>query len=334
MNIQRWIGRREPDWKQFDQLLKQVERKGLRSLRAADIKRLASLYRSISADLARIKTTQVSQTLSHDLQMLTSRGYSQIYQGSRRQEWQTVIDFYRWGFPATVQRNVGYVALATVIFLIGGLIAWWFCWQDPSFMQLLVPQRLIAKVRDQHELWMGSIVGIEPFASSLIMTNNLSVAFLAIFSGVGMFLPQVPVITPPGAFTAYLLLTNGLSIGAIATLVSQNRLAYPFWAFVFPHGALELPAIFLAGGAGLLLARAIWFPGRYRRVDALRYYGLQAAQLVCGIVPMLVMAGAIEGFFSPSPLVPEPLKYLVGMILFGLLVTYCSRRRITKAPLI
>jgi len=268
------------------------------------------------------------------LQTLMSRGYSQIYQGSRRQEWQAVIDFYRWGFPATVQRNAGCIALATIIFLIGGLIAWWFCWQDPSFMQLLVPQELIKKVRDQHELWMGAIVGVEPFASSLLMTNNLSVAFLAIFSGVGMFLPQVPVVTPPGVFTVYLLLTNGLSIGAIATLVSQNHLAYPFWAFVFPHGSLELPAIFFAGGGGLLLARAIWFPGQYRRVDALRYYGLQTAQLVCGIVPMLVIAGAIEGFFSPSPSIPAPLKYLVGMTLFGLLVAYFSLRKITEAPLI
>lgn len=114
---------------------------------------------------------------------------------------------------------------------------------------------------------------------------------------------------------------------AIAALVGQNNLAYPFWAFVFPHGSLELPAIFLAGGAGLLIAKAILFPGRYLRIDALKINGLQAAQLVFGIVPMLVIAGAIEGFFSPSPIVPEPVKYMVGMVLFWLLFIYCGRNR-------
>ena len=136
-----------------------------------------------------------------------------------------------------------------------------------------------------------------------------------------------------GIYTVYLLAFNGLSIGAIATLVGQNNLAYPFWAFVLPHGSLELPAIFFAGGAGLLLARAILFPGKYRRVDALKLYGSQAVQLVYGIVPMLIIAGTIEGFFSPSPAIPSLLKYLVGIGLFVLLVMYClnqgSRKKVS-----
>jgi uncharacterized membrane protein SpoIIM required for sporulation len=327
MNIQRWIARREPDWKQLDSLLQRVERRGLKALGADEIKLLASLYRSVSADLARIRTTEVSQTLKQDLQALTSRAYNQVYQGSRRQEWQAAKDFALWGFPAAVQRNVGYIALATALFVLGGIIAWWFSWQDPAFMTLLLPSELIEKVRDRGELWMGSIVGIEPLASSGIMINNISVSFAAIFGGIMMFVPQVPIITPPGVFTAYLLFNNGILIGAIATLVQQNNLAFPFWAFVFPHGSLELPAIFLAGGAGLLLARAILLPGQLRRVDALRYYGLEAAQLVFGVVPMLVAAGIIEGFFSPNPAIPDSVKYLAGIALFTLLVLYCHRTR-------
>lgn len=317
MNIQRWIARREPNWKRLDSLLSQVEKKGLKSLRSLQIRELASLYRSVSADLARARTNQVGNTLVQDLQRLTSRSYSQIYQGSRRQEWQEVVEFCRWGFPAVVQQTWGYIAVATAIFMLGALIAWWFSWQDPVFMSLIVPESLIVKVRDRHELWMGSIVGIEPLASTGIMINNLKVSFAAVAGGI-----------TAGAFTLYILIFNGLNIGAIGTLVGQNNLAYPFWAFVFPHGSLELPAIFLAGGAGLLIGRALLFPGKYRRMDALKFYGSQAAQLVFGIVPMLIIAGTIEGFFSPSPVVPEPFKYLVGILLFTLLVIYCSRQRL------
>ncbi|HEY9853072.1 MAG TPA: stage II sporulation protein M [Leptolyngbyaceae cyanobacterium] len=314
MNIQRWIARREPNWKRLDALLKKIEEKGLRSLKGAEISELAGLYRSVSADLARARTQQVGNTLLKDLQILTSRGYNLIYQGSHRQEWQGVINFYLWGFPKIVQETSGYIAIATTIFLLGGLIAWWFTWQDPVFLSLMIPEWLIEKVRDRNELWMGSIVGIEPLASSSITINNIKVSFAAVAGGI-----------TAGAFTVYILFNNGLHIGAVATLVGQNKLAYPFWAFVFPHGSLELPAIFFAGAAGILIGRAILFPGKYKRAEALKVYGSQAAQLVFGIVPMLVIAGTIEGFFSPSPLIPEFIKYFVGTGLFVLLIIYCRR---------
>lgn len=316
MNIQRWIARRELNWQRLDALLRQIEKKGLKSLQAAEIRELASLYRSVGADLARARTQQIGNTLIQSLQSLTTRAYTQIYQGSRRQEWRAILKFYRWGLPDVVQKTFAYIAAATALFLLGALVAWWYSWQNPSFMSLIVPESLINKVRDEHKLWMGSIVGVEPLASSSIMINNLSVSFGAVAGGITF-----------GASTAYLMIFNGLLIGAVGTLVSQNNLAYPFWAFVLPHGSLELPAIFFAGGAGFLLARAILFPGKYRRGDALKFYGSQAVQLVFGIVPMLIIAGAIEGFFSPNPSVPDAIKYLVGMGLFVLLVMYCSRKQ-------
>jgi uncharacterized membrane protein SpoIIM required for sporulation len=163
---------------------------------------------------------------------------------------------------------------------------------------------------------MGSILDYQPVASSGIMVNNMLVAFRVVSGGI-----------TGGLFTAFSLAFNGLFMGAIATLVGQHNLAYPFWAFVFPHGSLELPAIFLAGGAGFLIARGLLFPGNYRRVDSLKIYGFQAAQLVFGIVPMLFIAGIIEGFFSPVPQIPEPIKYLTGILLLTLLVVYCTRDR-------
>jgi uncharacterized membrane protein SpoIIM required for sporulation len=317
MNVQRWISRRETNWKRFDELLKQIEKKGLKSLQANEIKELASLYRSVSADLARSRTQQLGSTIVQNLQSLTSRGYNQIYQGSRRQEWQAAAEFYLWGLPAAIQQAWGYIALAAGIFWLGAAIAWWYAWQDPAFLSLIVPEDLIRMVRDEHKLWMGSIVGMEPLASSSIAINNLSVSFGAVAGGI-----------LAGTYTTFLLFYNGLIIGAIATLVGQNHLAYPFWAFVFPHGALELPAIFFAGGAGLLIARALLFPGRYSRRDAFKYYGFQASQLVLGIIPMLLIAGTIEGFFSPSPLVPDLFKYTVGMGLLALLIRYCQRQKV------
>jgi uncharacterized membrane protein SpoIIM required for sporulation len=314
MNLKRWIARREANWQRLETLLKQVERRGLRSLQTADVKTLASLYRSVTADLARARTYQAGETLIHDLQQLTARAYTQIYQGARRQEWQRILYFYQTELPQVLRTTWPYIAIATTLFAVGGLIGWWYAWQDPKFLALVVPPSLIHQVQDEGELWMGSILGLEPVASSSIMVNNLAVSFKTIAGGMLL-----------GLGTIYILFLNGVLIGAIATLVGQNGLAFPFWAFVFPHGSLELPAIFLAGGSGFLIARAVLLPGRYRRIDALRYYGLLAAKLVYGLIPMLIIAGVIEGFFSPSPLFPALLKYIVGIGLLALFLLYCSR---------
>jgi uncharacterized membrane protein SpoIIM required for sporulation len=314
MNIQRWIARREANWQRLDALLKKLETKGLKALSAREITELASLYRSVSGDLARAKTQKVGAILTQDLQNLTSRSYVKIYQGSRRQEWQKVKDFYLGGFPEIVRETFPYTLVATIIFLVPGLIAWWYAWQDPVFLSLLVPAELITMVRDEHKLWMGSIVGVEPLASSNIMINNLGVSFNAVGGGI-----------TAGLLTVYILAFNGLHIGAIATLVAQNHLAFPFWAFVLPHGSLELPAIFLSGGAGLLIARGLILPDQYKRLDSLKYYSIKAAQLVLGIIPMLILAGIIEGFFSPSPWIPDIFKYAFGIGLFSLLLLYCRQ---------
>ncbi|WP_310481581.1 stage II sporulation protein M [Chamaesiphon sp. VAR_48_metabat_403] len=322
MNIQRWIARRQGKWQELDKLLLRAQQRGIKSLNAKEIATLASLYRSVAADLARANTNQIGQTIVQELQALTTRGYSQIYRGSRRQELRGAIDFYLWKLPQVLRETWGYTAIAFAIFLIGGLIAWWFAWQDASFMSLVVPQSMIEKVRDRNQLWMGSIIGTEPFAASSIAINNLSVAFRMVAGGI-----------LAGFWTIYALFYNGVLIGAVATLVGQNGLAYPFWAFVFPHGALELPAIFIAGGGGLLIARGLLFPGRHRRRDALRIYGGQAAQLVMGIFPMLLIAGAIEGFFSPQEFIPSPFKYLAGTGLFILLILYTLRRDVPEERL-
>lgn len=318
MNLQRWINRKEPLWKELEALLQKIDKQGFKSLSATEIRSLSSLYRTVSADLARARTHQLGQTLTHNLQTLTSRAYSQVYQGSRRQDWQAARDFVLWGFPQVVQDTAIYIGLATAMLLLGAIVAWWYGWRDPAFMALVVPESMIDLVLKQKKLWMGHILGDEPMASSTIMINNLSVTFRAAAGGI-----------TAGLLTSYILVFNGILLGAIGVLVAQGGLAYPFWAFVFPHGSLELPAIFISGGAGLLIAKALLFPGDYRRADAFKLYGLQAAKLMIGVVVLLIFAGIIEAFISPQLWLPAPLKYLLGTVLFSALVTYCGRSQQT-----
>jgi uncharacterized membrane protein SpoIIM required for sporulation len=120
---------------------------------------------------------------------------------------------------------------------------------------------------------------------------------------------------------------NGLLIGVIGVACWLNDMSLSLWSFVAPHGVLELPAIFIAGGAGFRLAQGILFPGMLSRKDSLAKAGSEAVRLVMGVVPILIIAGSIEGFISPSSL-PWQWKFTlagaVAVIFFSYLF-FCAR---------
>jgi uncharacterized membrane protein SpoIIM required for sporulation len=164
----------------------------------------------------------------------------------------------------------------------------------------------------QHHLWMDSILSVKPQASSQIMTNNITVCFVAFAGGI-----------LAGVGTLYMLFANGLMIGTIATVCAHYHLSLSLWSFIAAHGALELPSIMIAGAAGLRLASGILFPGMLRRKDALALAGLEAVQLVAGTVPLLTIAGTLEAFLSPTH-APSALKFAVGAALFAGLCLWLS----------
>ena len=162
-------------------------------------------------------------------------------------------------------------------------------------------------------MWTESIVTMAPMASSAIMTNNLAVSFATFASGIAF-----------GLGTFYYLFVNGMMLGVVGTACHQYGMSVALWSFVAPHGSLELPAILIAGGAGFRLGYAMLFPGALRWKDSIARGGIEATRLVSGVIPMLVVAGTLEGFFSPKHL-PVALKFSVGAVLFTLLLLWLFR---------
>jgi uncharacterized membrane protein SpoIIM required for sporulation len=97
------------------------------------------------------------------------------------------------------------------------------------------------------------------------------------------------------------------------------------WSFVAAHGVLELPAIFIAGGAGLGIAKGLLFPGILPRRESLVLAGSRSVRLVLGTIPLLVIAGVVEAFVSPTAL-PVHIKFLLAGGLATLLVLYLVRK--------
>jgi uncharacterized membrane protein SpoIIM required for sporulation len=306
----RWIEKRRPHWNRLEQLVNSSGHSGVSALTPTDLQELALLYRQIAADLASVREDSTSTNLTHYLNQLLGRAHNIIYMG-RKTESRSIFRFYRQTYPAIFRETFSNTLAAFLIFLCAGVAGVLLCLSDPSFARHFLGPRMMESI-DQHKMWTDSIVTVKPLASSEILTNNISVSIMTYALGI-----------TAGIGTVYMMLLNGLLMGVVATACWQARMSLMLWSFVAAHGVLELPAIFIAGGAGFLVARGLLFPGALPRGESLVRAGQKSAQLFFGTIPLLLIAGLIEGFISPSNM-PIALKFSLAAALFTLLVLYLA----------
>ncbi len=284
---------------------------GISALDHRELQELGLLYRQTASDLATVREDVTSNQLSFYLNQLLGRAHNLIYMG-HKQKISGIVRFYAQTFPQVFRETFRQSLLAFLIFAVTGIATWAVTIHDPSFAHRLLGPQMMDTI-EKKEIWTQSIVTIKPLAASGIMTNNLAVSFATFAMGI-----------TAGIGTIWMMVTNGMLIGVIGAATWQAGMALQLWSFVAPHGVLELPAIFIAGGAGLEIARGMLFPGFLPRRESLALAGGRAARLVLGIVPMLIIAGIIEGFVSPSG-IATPLKFLLAALLFSALTTYLAR---------
>lgn len=272
---------------------------------------MALLYRQVASDLSTLRQDRTSAALATQVNALLARAHHIIY-SSRKSTWRNFLLFLRDGYPRVFRQQIGYVFVSLVLLLSGALIAVAFTLADSRFGERIAGPMVMAAIA-RHEMWTQSVVSIAPTATSAIMTNNLSVSFVAFAGGLTF-----------GALSIFEMFNNGVLLGAIAVLCARAGMAIPLWSFVAPHGSLELPSIVIAGAAGLRLAHGMLFPGIYRWKDSVALAGREAVRLASGFIPLLVIAGCLEGFFSPSA-APVWLKFSVGATLFTLLLLWLFR---------
>lgn len=311
-SIQGFIRSRSPRWERLEALIRSLEGGDLRGLTTSGLLDVGKLYREATADLARLQSLREENASPDDLEtylnQLVARAYGQIYRNTPPQ-WSSLRDYLRCGLPEIFRHTAPWTLFAMGVFLLGFIYAFSATLTDPSFVPLIVPPHLIHQVEDG-KVWFDSILAVRPMASSMIMTNNITVSFLAFALGMTF-----------GIGTFYLMAFNGLLIGALAGLCHVNGLDVHFWSFVLPHGVIELTAIFMAGGGGFLIGTALFIPGDLPRKEALVIKARRAVRLVLGCVPLLIVAGIIEAFFSPTH-VPAGLKFSLAGFLLLLLLSY------------
>ncbi len=321
-SIHDFMRSRKRHWERLEDLLQSLEQGKAAVFTPRDLLDVGRLYREASADLARIQALREDGAPPGDLEVylnhLVARAYGQIYR-TPPSGWNTFRDFLARTFPRTFRESTPWILLALGIFSLGFVYGMAATLTDDGFAPLIVPAHLIRQVEDG-KVWFDSILAVRPQASSMIMTNNISVTFLAFALGMTF-----------GLGTLYIMGFNGLLLGSLAGLCHAHGLDIPFWSFVLPHGVIELTAIFIGGGGGFLLSTALFFPGDLPVRDALILRGRQAVRLALGCVPLLVAAGIVEGFFSPARL-PAGLKFMTAGLFLAFLFRYLLFSGISERP--
>ncbi len=299
--MSRFINERKNNWQRLEDLLSMTERSTLRGLSRFEVREFGELYRRAAADLAIARSETRDAPLVNYLNNLVIRAHGKIYR-AESQGANLVRNFFARDFPQTFRRNFRYFAVALAVFAGCAVLGFAVTWRDLDFSQFLS-----ADVREMvraNKHWWLDLNQANQMGASSILTNNILVTIRAFvmgaFFGIGAF---------------YDLAFEGARLGSVFAVCYKldanfgNALA----SFVVGHGVIELSCIYFCGGAGMMIGYAMINPGDLTRAQALKKKGLEAAKIVIGCAFLLVIAGTIEGFLSPSDL-PAAVKIGTGIL--------------------
>ncbi|HYU90851.1 MAG TPA: stage II sporulation protein M [Gemmatimonadales bacterium] len=328
---ERFVMQKREGWETFRTLAARAERLGLKQLGAADIPGFAARYREVASDLARARTYGVDPRVLEYLERVVSAGHNALY-GRHTGQRVAIVRLVLRELPAAVVEARAFVLAALLLFALPAATGYLAIRERPAIAEEVLPDEMIARARAGAGRRAEGVGYAEapsmylPVVASRIITNNVQVAFFAFAFGI-----------TAGIGTLLLLTLNGLFFGAVLGLFANYGLAGWLLTFVAGHGVLELTAIFIAGGAGLLVARGLIAPGDLTRRDALVLAGRRAARLVAAAVLLLCLAGTIEGLLSASDAAPA-YKFAVSAASALLLACYFAsgraylRSRASAAP--
>ena len=325
MNVEKFIAERTPVWQRLEELLAKAEIKDPASARLHEI---VELYRRTASDLNRARSHTANPELLGYLNQLTGRAYRLIYgAGHQAPVGRSLLRLIVREIPAAFRRERLAVAAAAAAFLLGALFGSAAVLIDPANGPRLVPAQFFTerpRDRVQHieenRERIDSVEKAALFGASLYV-HNIKVACLTF---------SVGALTIIGGL--WLLFYNGTILGAIATMYILDGVPVFFFAWVGPHGALELPAIVFGGAAGLLTGRALLLPGNLTRQASVRRVLPSVWRMMTAAAMTLVLAGIIEGSFSQfsAKALPYALKIAVASLLFMGLLAWLFFRRVDE----
>jgi uncharacterized membrane protein SpoIIM required for sporulation len=306
-------------WAELESQLNAVLRGGSRSReekrKPVDGERLAALYRQACEHLALARARAYPAYIQDRLDRLTGEAHQVIYQ-HRGLGMSRISQFFAADFPRAVRAHAVYVWIATAVFVLPTLIIGLLVYSRPELILSVVDANTAASYEQMYSPDAESIGRVRTADTDWTMfgfyiRNNVTVSFQC-FAG-GLF---------AGLGSLFYLAFNGALAGAIAGYLTERGMGSTFYSFVVTHAAFELTAIVLSGAAGLRLGHAVLAPKRQKRVQALVSAARESIVIVYGFAVMLLIAAAIEAFWSSARWLPHVVKYSVAAACWFAVICY------------
>jgi uncharacterized membrane protein SpoIIM required for sporulation len=254
--IERFVAVRRPEWQRLEELLARA-RRGPERLSAAELEELGRLYRRSTSDLAIARRDFAGDAVASYLEQLVGRAHPVVYRRPRGSA-AGLARFAASGFPRAFRENARYTLAAFLLVAAPFALSFAATMLDPINGRVLLSARPFVEQVERGESWLVIPDQVRPLMASFIWLNNVQVSFFAFAGGV-LF----------GLGSAYVLIANGLSLGAVAGLAASYGLGPTLGSFVAAHSGIELTVVFTAGGAGLRIGHALLDPGLLPRRAAL-----------------------------------------------------------------
>ena len=323
VDIERFLAEGEPFWDELEDALTRLERDPAYRLDLAAGRRLYYLYHRAAADLCRLRASASEPDLRRHLEALVGRAYGEVHETRRQAHRLAPIRWALRVFPSTFRRHVWAFWVAVAATIAGCLLGGASILVDPDAKAVLLPYHHLrvdpsARVEDEERVRdVDPREGRKASGTSFYFTHNTRVAITTMALGISW-----------GVGTLIILFVNGVMLGAVVVDYAQAGETVFLVGWLLPHGAIEIPAILLAGQAGLVLGRAlIGWGSRLGVRERLRVVAPDIVTLVGGVALMLAWAGFVEAFLSQyhEPVIPYWVKIGFGAVELILLTLFLSR---------
>lgn len=319
IDLERFIAAEAPYWSELNATLDLLENRTGHALTLDQVKRFNYLYQRTASDLARIRTFSAEPATRAYLENLVARAYAEVHEVRQRRARFDAAHWIRVTFPTTFRRHIRAFQLTLAVTLAGALFGALAVAADPDAKSALMPfEHLLGspseRVANEESATDDRMQGHRSLFSAQLMQNNIRVSIFALALGMTF-----------GLGTFLLLFYNGTILGAVVFDYIADGQTVFLLGWLLPHGSIELPAIFLAGQAGLVLGHTLIGFGSDRALrDRLRDVGPDLVTLIAGVALMLVWAGVVEAFFSQyhEPFLPYEIKIAFGAAELALLWAY------------
>lgn len=322
IDLERFSAAERPLWQELERLLDRMESENSFRLNLEQAKRFNYLYERTSADLAKVVTFSAEPELRRYLESLVARAYSEIHETRSGRKRFAPLAWFMQTLPQTFRRHVKAFYLSVAITIVGCIFGAGALAFDPEAKAVIMPfahlqgdpaDRVAREESARHDHMSGSKASF----SGQLMTHNTRVSILTLALGMTW-----------GLGTIMMLFYNGVILGAVALDYVRAGQTKFLLGWLMPHGVIEIPAILIAGQAGLMLANALVGWGSRERLAArFRATAPDLVTLIFGVALMLVWAGFIESFLSQyhEPVIPYSVKIGFGGVELVLLILFLSR---------